>query len=93
MVQSIRKIGNSNGVLIPKNMLLSCGISDQVDMQVMGDVIVIKSASQKLRENWNLAFGNAINFENGSELRILFSKKLKMTFIKLIGLGNDSQSF
>jgi antitoxin MazE len=67
MVQSIRKIGNSNGVLIPKNMLLSCGISDQVDMQVMGDVIVIKSASQKPRENWNLAFENAINSEKGSE--------------------------
>jgi antitoxin MazE len=56
MVQSIRKIGNSNGVIIPKSMLLSCGISDEVEMEIIGEAIVLKSVKQHPRDGWEKAF-------------------------------------
>lgn len=56
MVQSIRKIGNSNGVLIPKSMLISCGITEDVEMEVIGDAIVMRSSKKHPRDGWEEAF-------------------------------------
>ncbi len=60
MIQTIRKIGNSNGVLIPKTMLVSCGITDEVEMQILGDTIMLRSTKKKPREGWDEAFKQAI---------------------------------
>lgn len=49
MIQTIRKIGNSSGVLIPKTMLVSCGITDEVEMEVLGDSIMLRSTKNKPR--------------------------------------------
>lgn len=56
MVQSIRKIGNSSGVLIPKSMLISCGITEDVEMEVIGDAIVMRSSKKHARDGWEQAF-------------------------------------
>ena len=52
MLTTMRKIGNSRGVLIPAAFLSSCQIEDQVDMEMQDGQIVIKPVKRKLREAW-----------------------------------------
>jgi antitoxin MazE len=52
MLTTIRKVGNSRGVLIPAAFLASCQIEDQVDMQLQDGQIVIKPVKRKLRDGW-----------------------------------------
>lgn len=52
MLTSMRRIGNSRGVLIPAAFLASCQIEDQVDMQLQDGQIVIKPVRRKLRDGW-----------------------------------------
>lgn len=52
MLTTMRKVGNSRGVLIPAAFLASCQIEDQVDMQLQDGQIVIKPVKRKLREGW-----------------------------------------
>lgn len=42
MRTSLRKIGNSRGVLIPATLLAECGISDEIDLRLEGTRIVIE---------------------------------------------------
>lgn len=59
MIQQIRKIGNSSGIIIPKSMLDNCNISDSVELEVVRDMIVIKPIKKTRRENWDLLFKEA----------------------------------
>lgn len=52
MQVAIRKMGNSQGVLIPKPVLLQLGLGDTADMQVRDGVIEIRPLKQNLREGW-----------------------------------------
>lgn len=52
MLTTIRKVGNSRGVLIPAAFLASCQIEDQVDMQLQDGQIVIKPVKRKQRDGW-----------------------------------------
>jgi len=52
MLTTVRKVGNSRGVLIPAAFLVSCRIEDQVDMQLQDGQIVIKPVARKLRDGW-----------------------------------------
>jgi antitoxin MazE len=52
MLTTMRRIGNSRGVLIPAAFLASCQIEDQVDMQLQDGQIVIKPVRRALREGW-----------------------------------------
>ena len=63
MVQAIRKIGNSSGIILPKSILEQVGIDKEVDLEVVGDLIVLKSHKLHPREGWEAAFKLAI--ENG----------------------------
>jgi antitoxin MazE len=56
MLTTIRKVGNSRGVLIPAAFLASCQIEDRVDMQLQDGQIVIKPVKRTLRDGW---FGQA----------------------------------
>lgn len=51
MRSTIRKIGNSRGVLIPAALLAECGISDQINLRVEGKCIVIEPI-REAREGW-----------------------------------------
>lgn len=42
MRTSLRKIGNSRGILIPAALLAECGISDEIDLRLEGTRIVIE---------------------------------------------------
>ncbi len=55
MITKLVKIGNSRGIRIPKSIIEQSGIKNEVELEVRGDRIIIKSLSG-VRENWNLAF-------------------------------------
>ena len=52
MQVSIRKIGNSQGILIPKPILKQLGLVDTADLQVNGNVIEIRPLKRHPREGW-----------------------------------------
>jgi antitoxin MazE len=52
MRTTLRRIGNSKGVLIPAAFLASCRIEDQVDMQLRDGQIVITPLPRTVREGW-----------------------------------------
>jgi antitoxin MazE len=51
----IIRIGNSQGIRIPKILLEQSGIHSEVEIEVQGDRITIRKAPQ-LRVGWDLAF-------------------------------------
>lgn len=52
MEVSIRKMGNSQGILIPKPILVQLGLGDKVDLQVRDGVIEIRPVRKNPREGW-----------------------------------------
>ncbi|MFL9904102.1 AbrB/MazE/SpoVT family DNA-binding domain-containing protein [Paraburkholderia fungorum] len=52
MKTTIRRMGNSHGVLIPKPILTQLGLEDEVDMQVEGNALVIRRPQKKARMGW-----------------------------------------
>ncbi len=51
----IVKIGNSQGVRIPKTLLEQSGIHAEVEIEVVGEVLTIRTASRS-RTGWEEAF-------------------------------------
>ena len=54
MKTSIRKMGNSQGVLIPKPFLAKMGmlVDDDIDIDIEDDKIVIRKLEKRPREGW-----------------------------------------
>ena len=52
MEVAIRKMGNSQGVLIPKPILALLGFEDRADLQVRDGVIEIRPVRRNPREGW-----------------------------------------
>ena len=52
MEVAIRKMGNSQGVLIPKPILAQVGLQDSADLQVRDGVIEIRPICRNPREGW-----------------------------------------
>ncbi|MDE2082530.1 MAG: AbrB/MazE/SpoVT family DNA-binding domain-containing protein [Burkholderiales bacterium] len=52
MEVAIRKMGNSQGVLIPKPILLQLGLQGTADLQVRDGVIEIRAVRRNPREGW-----------------------------------------
>ena len=52
MEVSIRKMGNSQGVLIPKPILAQVGLEGTADLQVRDGVIEIRPVRRNPREGW-----------------------------------------
>ena len=55
MKTRIIRIGNSQGIRIPKPILEQTGLSDDVELDVVGNQIIIRSARQP-RSGWDAAF-------------------------------------
>jgi antitoxin MazE len=49
---AIRKMGNSQGVLIPKPILAQVGLEGTADLQVRDGVIEIRAVRRNPREGW-----------------------------------------
>ena len=52
MEVAIRKMGNSQGVLIPKPILAQVGLEGTADLQVRNGVIEIRPLHRNPREGW-----------------------------------------
>jgi antitoxin MazE len=52
MEVAIRKMGNSQGVLIPKPILAQIGLDGKADLQVRDGVIEIRAIHRNPREGW-----------------------------------------
>ena len=52
MEVAIRKMGNSQGVLIPKPILAQLGLEGTADLQVRDGVIEIRAIRRNAREGW-----------------------------------------
>ncbi len=52
MKTTIRRMGNSQGVLIPKPFLAQLGLENEVEMEVENDAIVLRRPRQKVRDGW-----------------------------------------
>lgn len=55
MKTEIIRIGNSQGIRLPKAVLDQCGLQGAVELEVAGDRIIIHSAG-KPRAGWEEAF-------------------------------------
>ena len=51
MRTTLRKIGNSQGILIPASLLAECGITNEIELHLEGTKIVIESA-RPARAGW-----------------------------------------
>ena len=56
MKSSIRKIGNSKGIILPQSFLKECFIDDEVDIEVKDNQIVITAPVEAKRQGWEEAF-------------------------------------
>jgi antitoxin MazE len=52
---SVVKIGNSQGIRIPKTLIEQCGFGDEIELEVKGDTLVLRSARPR-RQGWDEAF-------------------------------------
>ena len=52
MEVAIRKMGNSQGILIPKPILAQLGLEGSADLQVRDGVIEIRPLRRNPREGW-----------------------------------------
>lgn len=52
MYVSIRSIGNSRGIVIPKPMLAQLGLLDEADLTVEDDALVIRKPALPARTGW-----------------------------------------
>lgn len=51
MEVKLQKIGNSRGIRLPKKIIDACGLSETVELQVIGKTITITS-KRKPRQGW-----------------------------------------
>lgn len=63
MILEIVKIGNSQGIRIPKKILEECGIDRKLELEVKEHTIIMKSL--KAREGWEESFKKM--HENGDD--------------------------
>jgi antitoxin MazE len=52
MLTTIRRLGNSQGVLIPKPVLQQLGLVDQAEMIVEGDALILRRPKAAPRSGW-----------------------------------------
>lgn len=49
---AIRKMGNSQGVIIPKPVLTQLGLESEAEMSIERDAIVLRKPRTSVREGW-----------------------------------------
>ena len=52
MLTTLRKLGNSHGVIIPKPLLAQVGLTAEAEMKVENGAIVLRPAKRTPREGW-----------------------------------------
>lgn len=55
MRTTIRKMGNSQGVIIPKPLLAQVGLKDEAVMTIENDALVLRPVHRSPRKGWDEA--------------------------------------
>lgn len=58
MEAKLVRIGNSKGIRLPKSMLAQTGMTERIEIEVQGNVIILKPF-QGLRSNWDASFAKS----------------------------------
>ena len=64
MKVKLRKIGNSCGIILPKEVIEACKLRDEVEITVLDDQVLLQAPKSK-RSSWEAAFKNATGKEAG----------------------------
>jgi antitoxin MazE len=56
MIVSVVSIGNSKGIRLPKHVLDGLGIEGKLELEVVGNGIVLTPVKENPREGWESAF-------------------------------------
>lgn len=60
MQTQIRRIGNSQGIILPRPLLQQVGIENEIDMQIVEGAIILRPIKSHPRADWDLQFQQAI---------------------------------
>jgi antitoxin MazE len=52
MLTTIRRLGNSRGILIPKPLLAQAGLVDQAEILVEGNTLILRRPRKAPRQGW-----------------------------------------
>jgi len=52
MLTTIRRLGNSRGILIPKPLLKQAGLEDQAEILVEGNTLIVRRPKPAPRAGW-----------------------------------------
>lgn len=52
MLTTLRKLGNSHGVIIPKPLLAQVGMTDEAEIKIENGAIVLRPVRRSAREGW-----------------------------------------
>ncbi|MCY7386806.1 MAG: AbrB/MazE/SpoVT family DNA-binding domain-containing protein [Burkholderiales bacterium] len=52
MKTTIRPIGNSQGIVIPKPFLAQVGLDGEAEMTIEGDALVLRKPNKPVRSGW-----------------------------------------
>ena len=55
MKVAIRKIGNSQGIVLPKPVLAQAGLEDEVELTVEGSSVILRKPKPSVRAGWATA--------------------------------------
>ena len=69
MRSSIRKIGNSKGIILPQSILKECLIDDVVTIEIKDKHIIISAPEEVKRKGWEQAFKEMA--ENGDDQLVM----------------------
>ncbi len=64
----LRNIGNSKGIIIPKELLALCNMEEEVSIEIVGKQLVVSQVSSKSID-WEKAFHDC-DSENSTERQI-----------------------
>ena len=64
----LRNIGNSKGIIIPKELLALCNMDEEVSIEIKGQQLIVSKVSSKSID-WEKAFQDC-NTENSAERQI-----------------------
>ncbi|MDQ6781084.1 MAG: AbrB/MazE/SpoVT family DNA-binding domain-containing protein [Candidatus Eremiobacteraeota bacterium] len=68
MKASIRRIGNSQGIILPKPLLSQLDLTDEVDLTLENGAIVLRKPRRGVRDGWEGASKRlALQGEHGAE--------------------------
>ena len=62
MKVNLIKIGNSQGVRLPKILIEQCGFGEEIELEVKGDALVLRP-SRPVREGWDEDFAKKAKAE------------------------------